>query len=172
MVPCVHTLYATQSGRAKACARRAIRILASTAAATARTTIAPLTDEKMSASTSVTSPFSLFVSNGIGASFDDDLNKLGHGSIISWIQQIQHDATQITISATNITPSTSTGSNSHPSSSPQTVDPSVTVVLLLFVSTTGDGEQTETIQQWWTQLYVCLSLCMYALADGSKHGKH
>jgi len=81
-------LYSTQSGRAKACARRTARLLREETA--------------------------LHVSNGAGKAFDEDCT----GNLVEWIQDIKKSQS----------------------------------FLVLFVSTTGDGEHTDTIQQTWKQL--------------------
>jgi hypothetical protein len=112
----VRLLYATQSGRAKGCARRTARILATVASSTSSTSSVPPT---------------LHLRNGAGVAFDEDMNLFGNGDILSWVEAIRSDS-----ASTDMTPSR--------------------ILLVMFVSTTGDGEQTETIQQTWAQLYVLL----------------
>lgn len=78
-------LYSTQSGRAKACARRTARTLREQT--------------------------NLDLQNGAGSTFDEDVQTLP-----DLVQSIQNS------------------------------------FLILFVSTTGDGEHTDTIQRTWKQL--------------------
>jgi hypothetical protein len=85
-----HLLFATQSGRAKACARRSARIISETV------------------------PSLTLLQNRVGATFDDEIK----GDLQTFVKRTKQ-------------------SNAF---------------LLLFVSTTGDGEHTDTIRQTWQQL--------------------
>jgi hypothetical protein len=105
--PCysIRILYSTQSGRAKACARRTARILSSN-------------DHSRR----------LRLQNGAGTAFDEDLIHEGRGFVADWADSLRRQEVLSEDSAL-----------SQP-------------LLILFVSTTGDGEHTDTIQQMWTQL--------------------
>jgi flavodoxin len=82
----VHIIFSTQSGRAKACARRCARLIREQT----RVGVRP------------------------GSAFDDDVCT----NLIDWCQKLRTSKS----------------------------------LLVLFVSTTGDGEHTDTIQRTWKQL--------------------
>lgn len=107
-----HLLFATQSGRAKACARRSARIISETV------------------------PSLTLLQNRVGATFDDEIK----GDLQTFVKRTKQ-------------------SNAF---------------LLLFVSTTGDGEHTDTIRQTWQQLllkslpsdtFYGISFAIYSLGD-------
>jgi sulfite reductase alpha subunit-like flavoprotein len=107
-------VYATQSGRAKACARRTARILRECT--------------------------HLSSTNGSGCTWDEDVIRIGGGSVTTYAEQIRQQRT----------------------------------LLLLFVSTTGDGEQTDTIRHTWMQLlqrslpsdlFCDVSFALFCLGD-------
>lgn len=76
--------------------------------------------------------------NGNGNTFDDELLLYGNQSIIQYITFLKENDNQV-----------SKIRNDND-------DSNIIVIplLLLFVSTTGDGEQTDSIYNTWKQLYV------------------
>lgn len=110
-------LYATQSGRAKACARRSSRILAELSSANDGNSPSPATFK---------------VSASGYRSIDDKYRGMSN---------IKEFAAQYGDSKT---------------------------LLVLFVSTTGDGEQTDSMQRIWKQLYVNFFLIFF-LVGGNRH---
>lgn len=102
--PC-RIYYATQSGRAKACARRTARLLRELKGREVRS-YATLDD-------------ALRLLDDALRLIDNDNNNDENGSVSSWAATIQN-----------------------------------TELLVLFVSTTGDGEQPDNMKQIWKQLYV------------------
>lgn len=138
-----YILYSTQTGRAKACARRVARI------------ISERQQQQLFHNTTSTR---IQLRNGNGNTFDDEIFQQQHplqqqvtdcnplmsisakattmsNPIVDYVKYLKHYKQQDSVAAS---------SSSSLSSS----------VLILFVSTTGDGEHTDTIQRTWKLMYV------------------
>lgn len=121
-------LYATQSGRARACARRTSRILAEQAQAVAAVVAGDDGDDDGGGCTRTTCTPNFHVSASGYRSMDDKY--CGMSDVVDFA---------------------TTHSNNH--HDPRT---NKSTLLVFFISTTGDGEQPDSMQHIWKQLYVVL----------------
>jgi hypothetical protein len=91
-----------------------------------------------STSTTSSSTTGIQLMNGNGTTFDNDIQQLtNNGTIQEWVESV-------------LLSSSNNNNNNNNNESIQVVPK---VLLLLFISTTGDGEHTDTIQNTWKQLY-------------------